>query len=420
MYQYFIKQIFGNPAIISKTTLEIDDFPLGEEREIFSAMKAINYVGGIINERSVAEKSGIEFGRILDYKDPNVIVSQWKYYETQIIEKSRQSKIKKAAEKILEGELPADDMIALFSDSISSAKVRQINEVKTLRQCVDDSLKEFEERAGRNDIPGIHTGIKNLDNLFGGFQKRRLYYIGARPSQGKSTLLMNFAMNCKKSCGFFTAESSSTELSNRMLIRQGRLNGRQFMNGVLTDDDYKRLVDASGKLYDRDKMHIYYEGNLPIYKLVSLSYEFKRLYQIEAIFVDYLQLLDPTDKKLQRNEQVAEISKRLKQLAVELEIPVICAVQLRRDAEGNKPKLSDFSDSTQIERDADVAMMIYNLKDVKGNVKAGNESYICVEKNRDGEVKDVKVDYQPQFFNFQEALDIATKQTAESEERLYF
>ena len=64
--------------------------------------------------------------------------------------------------------------------------------------------------------------------------------------------------------------------------------------------------------------------------------------------------------------------------------------------------------------------MIYNLKDVKGNVKAGNESYICVEKNRDGEVKDVKVDYQPQFFNFQEALDIATKQTAESEERLYF
>ena len=124
-------------------------------------------------------------------------------------------------------------------------------------------------------------------------------------------------------------------------------------------------------------------------------------------------------KKLQRNEQVAEISKRLKQLAVELEIPVICAVQLRRDAEGNK--LSDFSDSTQIERDADVAMMIYNLKDVKGNVKAGNESYLCIEKNRDGEVKDVKVDYQPpQFFNFQEALDIPTKETAESEERLYF
>jgi len=420
MYKYFIKQVFWNPEIIGKTTLEIDDFPPGEEREIFSAMKEINYVGGIINERSVSSKSGIELRKILEYKDPNVIVSQWKYYETQIIEKSRQSKIKKAAEKILECALSADDMIALFSESISSAKVRQINEVKTLRQCVDASLEEFEERAIRNDIPGIHTGMKKLDDLFGGFQKRRLYYIGARPSQGKSTLLMNFAMNCKKPCGFFTAESSSTELSNRMLIRQGRLNGKQFMNGILTDNDYKRLVDASSKLYDSDKMHIYYEGNLPIYKLVSLSYEFKRLYQIEAIFVDYLQLLDPIDKKLQRNEQVAETSKRLKQLAVDLDIPVICAVQLRRDAEGNKPKLSDFSDSTQIERDADVAMMIYNIKDEKGNSKAGNESFLCIEKNRDGEVKDVRVDYQPQFFHFQEALDIHTRQIVEPEERLYF
>lgn len=420
MYKYFIGQIFWNPEIIGKTTLEIEDFPLGEEREVFSAMKAINYVGGIINERSVSNKSGIDLKKILEYKNTDIIASQWKYYETQIIEKSRQGKIRLAAEKILEGELPADDMIALFSDSISSAKVRQINEVKTLRQCVDTSLKEFEERSQRNDIPGIHTGLRKLDDLFGGLQKRRLYYIGARPSQGKSTLLMNLAMNCKKPCGFFTAESSSTELSNRMLIRQGRLNGKQFMNGVLTDKDYNRLVDASGKLYDSDNMHIYYEGNLPIYKLVSLAYEFKRLYKIEAIFVDYLQLLDPMDKKLQRNEQVAEISKRLKQLAVELEIPVICAVQLRRDAEGNKPKLSDFSDSTQIERDADVAMMIYNLKDEKGNTKAGNESYLCIEKNRDGEVKDIKVDYQAEYFNFQEAIDSSTKQFIPDNERIYF
>ena len=107
------------------------------------------------------------------------------------------------------------------------------------------------------------------------------------------------------------------------------------MNGVLTERDYNKLVDASSKLYTViATIRIYYEGNLPIYKLVSLAYEFKRLYQIEAIFVDYLQLLDPMDKKLQRNEQVAEISKRLKQLAVELEIPVICAVQLEEMQKG--------------------------------------------------------------------------------------
>ncbi|NCB72904.1 MAG: hypothetical protein EOM45_14125, partial [Clostridia bacterium] len=406
MYKYFIGQIFWNPEIITKTTVDIDDFPLGEEREIFSAMKAINYVGEVINELSISKKTGISLGKVIDYKSTDIIVAQWRYYEKQIIEQSRQAKIRKAAEKILEGALPADDMIAMFSESISSAKVRATNEVKTLGQCIDISLNEFEERKNRNDIPGIHTGFRKLDDIFGGFQKRRLYYVGARPSQGKSTLLMNFAMDCTKPCAFFTSESAEVELSNRMLIRKGRLNSKQFMNGIITKADYDSLFNASQLLYDK-KMHIYYEGGLPIYKLVSLAYEFKRLYNIEAIFVDYIQLLDPMDKKLQRNEQVAEISRRLKQLAVELDLPVICAAQLRRDAEGNKPKLSDFSDSTQIERDADVAMMIYNIKDEK--TQAIKDSYVCVEKNRDGEVRDMKVDYQPQHFHFQEALDVPTK-----------
>lgn len=416
MYRYFIGQIFWNPEIIGKTSVDVDDLPLGEEREIFSAMKDINYIGEVINEMSVSKKTGISLSKIIDYKSSDILASQWRYYEKQIIEQSRQAKIKRAAEKILEGKLPADDMIALFSDSISSAKIRATNEVQTLGQCIDTSLKEFEERATRNDIPGIHTGFSKLDAIFGGFQKRRLYYVGARPSQGKSTLLMNFAMNCKKSCAFFTAESSSVELSNRMLIRKGRLDSKQFMNGVLTKDDYRKLVDASSELYSKD-MHVYYEGNLAIYKLVSLAYEFKRMYNIEAIFIDYIQLLDPTDKKLQRNEQVAEISKRLKQLAVELNLPVICAVQLRRDAEGNKPRLSDFSDSTQIERDADVAMMIYNIKDE--TTQAIKDSFICIEKNRDGEVKDIRVDYHQNHFHFQESLDIPTKQIVEEEERIY-
>jgi replicative DNA helicase len=338
MYRYFIGQIFWNPEIIAKTSIDVDDFPLGEEREIFSAMKDINYVGEVINEMSVSKKTGISLSKIIEYKSTDILASQWRYYEKQIIEQSRQAKIRRAAEKILEGKLPADDMIALFSDSISSAKVRATNEVKTLAQCIDKSINEFEERKNRNDIPGIHTGFKKLDDIFGGFQKRRLYYVGARPSQGKSTLLMNFAMDCNKPCAFFTAESAEVEISNRMLIRKGRLDSKQFMNGVITEKDYNSLFEASQKLYDK-KMHVYYEGGMPVYKLVSLAYEFKRLYNLEAIFIDYIQLLDPTDKKLQRNEQVAEISRRLKQLAVALDLPVICAAQLRRDAEGNKPRL---------------------------------------------------------------------------------
>lgn len=413
MHKYFIGQIFWNPEIIAKTVVEEDDIPTSKERAIFKAMKYINYIGEVINELSVSKESGIPLSEILSYKSTNIMVSQWRYYEKQIIEQSRQMKIRKVAEEIMNGQLPADEMIARFSEATALLNNREGNKVWTLGECITDSLKEFEQRAKDNRLPGIPTGFSRLDAIFGGFQRRRLYYVGARPSQGKSALLMNFAMNCNVACAFFTAESNQIELSNRMIIRMGRLNSHQFMNGIATRGDYQKMFDASQTLFGKP-MHVFYEGGMPIHKVVSLATELKRTNGIGALFIDYIQLLDPFDKKVPRNEQISEISRRLKQLAVDLDIPIIAAAQLRRDAEGNKPKLNDFSDSTQIERDADVAMMIYNIRE-KGT-PAIKDSYICVEKNRDGELRDIKVDFFPHHFHFQEALDTPTKQVVEKEE----
>ena len=100
----------------------------------------------------------------------------------------------------------------------------------------------------------------------------------------------------------------------------------------------------------------------------------------------------------------------MKQLARELNVPVICAAQLRRDAEGKKPQLSDFSDSTQIERDADVAIMIYNIMDPDGTVEVGRETYLCIQKNRDGQHEDMRVDFLPQFMHFQESTNYTKSQ----------
>lgn len=401
IHEYFLGQIFWQPEIIAKTIVEPEDIPTSRDRAIFEAMKQINYEGEIINERSVHDTSGIQLDELLKYKDSNIIVSQWKYYETQIIEQSRQANIRKAAEKILNGRLSADDMISEFTESITTAKDRTINVVRTLGECIDISLEEFSDRMKNNTLPGVSTGFRKLDELFGGFQRRRLYYVGARPSQGKSTLLMNFAMDFKRPLAFFTAESADIELSNRMLIRRGRLVNKQFMSGVISRDDFKRLGDASEQLYNKD-MHVFYEGGMPIQRLVSLAYELKRTKRIEGIFIDYIQLLDPLDKSVPRHEQVSEVSRRLKQLSIDLDLPVICAAQLRRDSSERKPRLDDFSDSTQIERDADVAMMIYNIRK-EGSPKI-ESSFLCVEKNRDGELKDVQVDFQPEHYHFQERL----------------
>jgi replicative DNA helicase len=110
------------------------------------------------------------------------------------------------------------------------------------------------------------------------------------------------------------------------------------------------------------------------------------------------------DQSRPKNEQVSEISKQLKQLARELDVPVICAAQLRRDAEGKKPQLSDFSDSTQLERDADVAIMIYHIDKKEGD-DSNRETFLLIEKNRDGRLGYIRMDYQPEYMLFREARD---------------
>ena len=118
---------------------------------------------------------------------------------------------------------------------------------------------------------------------------------------------------------------------------------------------------ASEELYERKYVKIYDESNITVGRLQSICHEAKKYHNIQAIFVDYAQIIKHPNNRLPRHEQMAEISKVLKQIARDLKVPVIVASQLRRDAEGKKPQLSDFSDSTQLERDADVAMAIYNL-----------------------------------------------------------
>ena len=420
MYRYFIGMIFWSPDIIKKTVVSESDFPNSDERTIFSAMLNMDKIGSVINEMEVSKRSGIDLRKVIEYKDNNIIASQWKYYERLIIEKSRQKQIKTVAEKIAKSEIPADDMIIMFNDATTKARGRAVFEAKPLKHFVDESIKALQERAERNCIPGITTGLSGLDDVFGGFQKRRLYYVGARPSQGKSALLMNFAMNGNVPCAIISLESGGRELSDRIIIRHGKINTKAFQSGVFKTGELNNVIESASEIYEKTGVIIYDEPNASINRLTTLAYDLKVNSKIEALYIDYLQIIDPIDPKKQRYEQVAEISKRLKQMARELDLPVIVAAQLRRDAEGNKPQLSDFSDSTQIERDADVAIMIYNKQEKGKMLNIGEETYLCIEKNRDGQLKDIPVDFLPQYMLFQNKTDNYTKQLIPDNDRIHF
>jgi replicative DNA helicase len=400
--QYFIGQIFWNPMILNKVCVDQSDIFGEQERALFSAMLKLSADGSAVDELSVSKLSGIPLKEVLGYKTGNVITSTWEHYQKEIIDTARVRAIKKVSEKICESNLSADALIEMFDSATEKARSRSIFKPIPLPDLIENSIAELEQRAENKKLPGLTTGFRSLDLAFGGLQKTRLYYIGARPSQGKSTLLMNLALNCEASCIIFSAESSGKELSDRMIIRQGKINSRNYYNGTLNKEDTERVIKASSLLFDRKNIIIHDEPNITIGRLASIAHDAKKYNKIEVIFIDYIQLLTYSDGNKPKNEQVSEVSKRLKQLARELDVPVICAAQLRRDSEGKKPQLSDFSDSTQIERDADVAIMIYNIMDHEGNVEVGRETYLCIQKNRDGQLEDVRVEFMPQFMDFQE------------------
>jgi replicative DNA helicase len=405
--KYFIGQIFWDPSIAGRTVLTPSDFLSTQEQQIFSSMQSLVDEGSIIDEQTVSKKSGLPLGTILPFKDIKVIPSTWEHYQKQIIDASRIRTIKKTCEQILASELPADRLMDMFVSGTEQARIQQIFKPYPLSQCIDESIKALEERVSSKSLPGLTTGFRRLDTAFGGLQKGRLYYIGARPSQGKSTLLMNIAINSKVPCLIFSAESSRREYADRMIIKQEKINSMNFYNGTLTEKDTAKVVQASNELYQRDYVIIHDEPNISLRRLIQVAHDAYKYYKIKAIFIDYIQLITYGDQTRAKNEQVSEISKRLKQLARELDIPVIAAAQLRRDAEGKQPQLSDFSDSTQIERDADVAIMVYHIQNATVDRSTDKETFLLIQKNRDGRLDYVKMNYQPGYMLFEEARDQA-------------
>jgi replicative DNA helicase len=402
--RYFIGQILWDPTIINKTIVTPSDFKGEQERAIYEAMLALSRDNSVVDENLTAKKSGVPLARIIELKGSNVISSTWEHYQKVLIDTSRVRAIKKTCERVLESDLPADALVDMFIEETQDARGRMIFRPCTLSTCIEESIAALEARIQSKKIPGLATGYPILDSCIGGLQKTRLYYLGARPSQGKSTLLLNLVANCNVPCIIFSAESSKTEFADRMIIREKKISSSQYYNGTLTDADAKKVMEASSELYDRDYIIIHDEPNITLARLIQIARDAKRYNKVEAVFIDYVQLLTFHDQSRPKNEQVSEISKQLKQLARELDVPVVCAAQLRRDAEGKKPQLSDFSDSTQLERDADVAIMIYHIDNKEGGDN-NRETFLLIEKNRDGRLGYIRMDYQPEYMLFREARD---------------
>lgn len=393
----FLQVLFHNPHLFSDTRLIADHFPQGRERNLFIAMQEIYRSGGIIDEHTLKER-GFDYSETMELgHDYDIVASNWRYREKEIIDLYNRQKIHLLAETILKDKIstPAE-MIELWQSETAMMDNTTGFEIRTMDQAVMETHNAIMERARKGgSLVGIPSGLKDLDRATLGFQNRNLYYIGARPSQGKTALLLNFMANCSVPCGMISAESGLQELTTRLLAMESGLDTQRLSAGMLSENQMNTLYSYATRLYERQAV-VYDEPNLSIDRLNMIARKMVMQYGAKIILVDYLQILSPsaTMKNRPIRETVIHASKQLKQLARTLDVPVICSAQLNRSSDEGRPKLSQFSESAQIEQDADVAILIWN--------KANSETYLLVEKNRNGRRGDISVSFDPSCLRFRD------------------
>jgi len=393
----FLSMCLDDNTILIQTKLDAHDFPVDVERDCFSAMKRIVLEGGSVDLLAL-KQAGIPVSFIASLEQ--TISSAWRYREKLIIEATKKRDILKVAEKvIMSKDLPSSELLAMLADQVAMADRRGDYAIKMVHEVANKEIEKISER-DNNGIIGYPTGYAKMDFLTLGFQNRKLYYIGARPSQGKTALLINFAIKCGVRFGFLSAESGEEEVIGRMFAVYGKLDARKLQLGTRGSKEFTEMsnfIDHESGI----KSVIYDKPNMDIGDLVLRARDMVENFGCKILFIDYIQILSATAdmKRKDRREQIAEISLRLKQLARELNVPVVVAAQLVRDAEKERPGLQSFSDSSQIEKDADVAILIWNTTE-KSNEIVYEKTYLLVEKNRDGMKGPVEVEFDKATMRF--------------------
>ncbi len=268
-------------------------------------------------------------------------------------------------------------------------------------------------KSNKGDFNGIGSGLTALDRLTSGWQKSDLVIIAARPAMGKTALVLTMARNAavefKKGVAIFSLEMSSLQLVTRLIASESELDSEKLKKGQLEDYEFQQLHDKIQKLSDAP-LFIDDTPGLSVFELRAKARRLKEQHNIELIVIDYLQLMTTGGEgRGNREQEIATISRSLKGLAKELDIPVIALSQLSRAVEtrgGDKrPQLSDLRESGAIEQDADMVMFIhrpeyYNLtEDVEGNSTIGMAELI-IAKHRNGPVASAKTRYISRFTKF--------------------
>ncbi|GAB1481240.1 replicative DNA helicase [Treponema sp.] len=282
---------------------------------------------------------------------------------------------------------------------------RQTLTFKSAKEIIPKTIEAIERIYNTKEaFTGVPSGLAELDAMTSGFQKSELIIIGARPSVGKTALALTMAAHTsikeKIPTAFFTLEMSDMALMQRLIASEARIDSDKLRTGLLKPSDFHSLMEAAGRIYEAPL----YIVDMPNMKLLDLRAQARRLraqQKVEIIYVDYLTLISSENYQIPRHEQIAEISRSLKSLARELDIPIVALSQVRRDAEGKRPSLSDIRESGSIEQDADLVMFLHRERETErkttGEYSKAIATELIIAKQRNGPVGTVDIVFLPSY-----------------------
>ena len=292
---------------------------------------------------------------------------------------------------------------------ISGARVKP--SFYPIREVVKGSFKTLERLYEKKDlVTGVPSGFKELDGLTAGFQPSDLIIVAGRPSMGKTAFCLNVAQYAaiqkKVPIGIFSLEMSKEQLGIRMLCSEAYVEGTRLRTGFLHESDWPKLTIAAGNLSDAP-IYIDDTAALSALELRAKTRRLKSEHDLGMVIVDYLQLMKGRTRVESRQQEISEISRSLKALAKELNIPVIAVSQLSRKTEertGNRPQLSDLRESGAIEQDADLILFIY--RDEVYNRSEDNpnrgKAEVIIGKQRNGPIGKIELAFLDKFTSFKE------------------
>ncbi len=298
---------------------------------------------------------------------------------------------------------------------------------EAMRQTIEMASNAYKNEEG---IVGVPTGLKDLDDRLGGLHKSDLIIIAGRPSMGKTALATNIAFNAakkiqesgeKNSVAFFSLEMSSEQLSTRILAEQSRIKSNDIRRGKISEEQFDKFIETSK---DISELPLYIDETpaITIAALSNRARRIKRLYGLDMVVIDYIQLMRASNSNNGRVQEISEITQGLKALAKELAVPVLALSQLSRAVEqrdDKKPQLSDLRESGSIEQDADVVMFVYReayylqgkeprpatVEHAEWQAKMNEVSHLAeliIQKQRHGPTGNVMLEFEAMFTKFKD------------------